>query len=81
MRAGYVRLLTELDVCLAPKRQDGANSSLLHTRQTNPAYGGHAEGPACLDHIQPPSTIHICAVQERLSSAASQRTMRATSAG
>jgi hypothetical protein len=34
-----------------------------------------------VDHIQPPSTIHICAVQERLSSAASQRTRRATSAG
>ena len=34
-----------------------------------------------IDHIQPPSTTHIWAVQERLSSAASQRTMRATSAG
>ena len=33
------------------------------------------------NYVQPPSTTHRCAVHERLSSAASQSTSRATSAG
>jgi hypothetical protein len=33
------------------------------------------------DHVHPPSTTKLCAVTRRLSSAASQRTMRAISGG
>ena len=42
------------------------------------AAAGRREPPS---YVQPPSTTHCCAVHERLSSAASHSTSRATSAG
>jgi hypothetical protein len=54
------------------------------TYDTRPASGSNLAGVPALtvgSHIQPPSTIHRCAVHIRLSSAASQSTSRATSSG
>jgi hypothetical protein len=69
---------------LSVKTTSSRPSSLPSSEDSTPASPESGSGRIChrgLAHIHPASTIHRCAVHDRLSSAASQSTSRATSAG